>query len=206
MAAGWIFYDDHVLELDVVLSEEFAGEAEVTEFPVEEGADISDHVRAKALAFKLDAVVSNTPILEPENRPTLRYMGAASPPRFEVSNPQPREDRAGWAEETLERLRQAGTLLRVVTKRHDLKSMVLVSFSDPVDKNTGDALRTVLAFRRIVTVSTQQVEVAKPPGARQRRGHQPTKPAPAPVAEKAQQRVSILAQGVDFVVGAATGQ
>lgn len=48
---------------DVVLNEDYQSESEVTEFPVEEGIDVTDHVRRKPDGIVLDVAQSNTPIM-----------------------------------------------------------------------------------------------------------------------------------------------
>lgn len=197
MSAGWIFFKDPTtgeeseLELDVVLAENPSGEAAVTDHPVEEGADISDHIRAKPRGVTIEAVISNTPMaLSPA--PQMEYRDKASPPRFELLSTVPYEDRAGWADKTLERIRTEGMICRVVTRRREYSDVALTSYSPPVDRTTGDALRFSATFRRIIKVSTRLLETKqKPvPEARKERGSQPTKKAEAPV----EKRVSLLRQ------------
>ena len=48
--------------IDCALNERLNYEAEATKFPVEKGADVSDHVRAQFPVFELDGLVSDTPI------------------------------------------------------------------------------------------------------------------------------------------------
>lgn len=48
--------------IDCVTDERLAYESEVSKFPVEKGADIADHIRAKRPILELDGVVSDTPI------------------------------------------------------------------------------------------------------------------------------------------------
>jgi len=47
---------------DVVVSEEWGEDAEVTEHPVEQGANVGDHVRVKLVTCKLKVFVSQEPI------------------------------------------------------------------------------------------------------------------------------------------------
>src|SRR5438045_7411266 len=48
--------------IDAALSEDHDREAEVTEFPVEQGGNVTDHVRIKPIVVQIKGCVSNTPI------------------------------------------------------------------------------------------------------------------------------------------------
>lgn len=51
--------------IDVSIREEHSRGAEVTQHPVEEGADVTDHVRLQAPTLQIEGVVTNTPIEQP---------------------------------------------------------------------------------------------------------------------------------------------
>src|SRR3954470_5977684 len=50
------------LEVDCTLSETYAYEADVTEFEVEKGANISDHRRTKPVELTVAGLISDTPL------------------------------------------------------------------------------------------------------------------------------------------------
>ncbi len=50
------------IQIDAVSEEEHSLRSEVTENPVEEGAQISDHVQLQALELRIDGVVSDSPL------------------------------------------------------------------------------------------------------------------------------------------------
>src|SRR5574342_5520 len=52
--------DDYLI--DVTVAEEHELPAEVTAHPVEDGADITDHVRLTPISVTLEGIVSDTPI------------------------------------------------------------------------------------------------------------------------------------------------
>lgn len=58
-----------VILFDATLSEEHRAEAEITEHPVERGANVSDHIRPKLERLRLDVHVTNTPIRDPRSYP-----------------------------------------------------------------------------------------------------------------------------------------
>ncbi len=49
----------HAIELDAVMSESIGHDTVVTEHPVEEGANVADHVRNEAVKFSLTGMMSN---------------------------------------------------------------------------------------------------------------------------------------------------
>lgn len=49
-------------EIDAALAEDHAFDNDVTEHPVEQGADVTDHVRARPITVTIQGVVSDTPI------------------------------------------------------------------------------------------------------------------------------------------------
>jgi len=51
-----------VITVDATMNETHSMEAEVTEHPVEQGANISDHIRPKLKRYTIDGIISNTPI------------------------------------------------------------------------------------------------------------------------------------------------
>jgi hypothetical protein len=52
------------LEFDAVIAEEHTMGADVSEHPVEEGADIADHIRPRLATLNLSGVITNTPLNE----------------------------------------------------------------------------------------------------------------------------------------------
>ncbi len=53
--------------LDAVVDEVHSSEVDVTEHPVEEGSDISDHARPRADVIRIEGVVTNQPIELPQS-------------------------------------------------------------------------------------------------------------------------------------------
>lgn len=52
------------IEYDAVTSESHGLDVDITEHPVEEGAAITDHARAKPMAIRQEVVITNTPVNE----------------------------------------------------------------------------------------------------------------------------------------------
>lgn len=147
-----------LLTVDVSESETHAGEVDATDHPVEQGANITDHLRPKPRTLSITGLVSNTPIVDNSN-------GDAGP--FPMDQPGPAEA----AYSMLEARRTAGKLHIVSTKLNTYQNMALISVSEPRDDKSGDALQFTLSFKEVLIVFNQTITVqtAQPQG-------QPKKP------------------------------
>ena len=178
------------VELDASIRETHTGEVELTDHPVEEGANITDHSRPKPIGLAIDGVITNTPISRTKQANTRTILGVTFTSSAAVANYI--QGRPGYAEAAyakLEDLRLKGNVITVVTNLKTYTSMVMTSLSIPRDKNTGDALSFSAQFRQVIIVknkTTRKVvsKVAKP---KTSTGKQPTK-----TPTDAQQKKSIL--------------
>ena len=73
-------------------------------------------------------------------------------------------DRARAVFDALVRLRDEGTLLRVVTGLRDYENMVIESLTVPVDAQTGEALVFDLSLKQVITANVRTVGVPKAKG------------------------------------------
>jgi hypothetical protein len=135
-----------LLQVDVSESEMHAGEVEVTDHPVEQGANISDHMRPKPRTLTVTGMISNTPIVDNSN-------GNAGP--FTEGQPGPAEA----AYNLLEARRIAGKLHTVITKLNTYQNLALTYVSEPRDASSGDALEFTLNFKEILVVFNQTITV-----------------------------------------------
>lgn len=119
--------------------------ANVTEHAVEEGANISDHIRKLPAELRLEAVVTDSPIVfarsisEPADRPQVAY-------------------------EILLDILDAKQLIQVITSKRSYDNMALRSVGMTRTASDGDGLRFALAFRelRIVESETTDAVATKP--------------------------------------------
>lgn len=132
--------------IDAALSQEPTFDADVTEYPVEKGADVTDHVQARPVILAVEGIVSDTPI------------GAVADLRPPGSTP---------SFDTRVRLfeiwnRREPVTVETETATYD--NMVMQSFSVPEDGSTGEACRFRATFKqiRLVTNKRTSVPVAVP--------------------------------------------
>lgn len=58
----------NTLQFDAILTESQMASAEITEHPVEKGANVTDHVRKKLDSVKFEAIISNEPLYDTGER------------------------------------------------------------------------------------------------------------------------------------------
>lgn len=145
------------IELDASISESHVGEVEVTEHPVEQGANVTDHVRPKPDTLTIEGFVSNTPLNRAQNKRAVESQG------FRLSTTSERDvivGQPGNAETAYTKLRElkdSGTLITVTTKLRTYDNMVIKSLSVPRDAKVGDALKFSATFQRITIVQNKTV-------------------------------------------------
>lgn len=122
---------DGTIYLDAAISEQHAYNSTITQFPVESGAKVSDHVTNDPLQLSLQCYVSDTPI------------GKVVTKREPVDNAQVIYGK-------LLQLRDSRKLTTVQSKLSLYKNMVLQSLSVPVAAEHG--LEFYLNFVEVVTV------------------------------------------------------
>lgn len=135
------------LLVDATLSEKHSFTVEVTDFPVERGANIADHRRPKPDQVQIEGVVSNTPI-------------KAAP------LPLDSEHAGQRAFDYLKRLRDSAELIDIITNIDLYEDMSLIDAQMPRDVKTGDAFQFTATFKRIRIVEnkTALVVTAAPNG------------------------------------------
>jgi hypothetical protein len=149
-------------EIDAVLRENHEYESTVTDYPLDEGSDASDHVINKPVTITLDSVVSDTPI------------GALADRRGTDTLP------SSDAIAKLRRIRAARQPIVIVTTKGVYSSVVMQSLRIPVDANTGAALAFTAVFKQLYITETARttVKVAVPRvKAKTKKGSKPTKAA-----------------------------
>lgn len=174
------------LFVEASLSETHTLNIEVTDFPVEQGADITDHRRVRPEELRMNGVQSDTPIL---TQAELQSIG------YDSVNP----GIVDGAYRFFLDLRDSGDLVSIATKKRNYQNMMMTSLSVPDGPGQSDILDFTVSFKevRIVQNKTVQVTTRTPGGqATKNKGKQTTTQAtPAQVSK------SILAKIDD-----ATGQ
>jgi hypothetical protein len=168
-----------LLQFDATINENHISTAEITEHPVEEGADTADHIRSLPDEIEINGMVTNDPIL------FLKSLRAQP----SVSGGDPRT-RAEDAWEELKRIKREGQIVTVFTWLEEYTDMAITSLTTPRDKDLGNALDVTVTLRKIVKATTETVEPPEPAtpsrAPKKKRGKQTTKPAGNAAAGKGQ--------------------
>lgn len=144
--------------LDASITETHTSEVEVTEFPVEKGANVADHRRVKPDGLTIEGLVSNTPLPEP-NDPSTHYSEGAA--EFD-SKATFKAGRAGQAYADLLALKDSGDLITVVTGLRTYENLTMVALSVPRDARTGQSLRFSATLKELRIVSSEIVKTTEP--------------------------------------------
>lgn len=170
-----------VVLFDVSVSESYTTTVTPTEFPVEGGATISDHLVRSPIEISFTGIISDTPI--GTTSANLKEAGATAaasllPPLgvaaaglayglYQADSGDPTPSRAAY--DKLRRL-QSGTAegqkpqpprpFTLVTKLGTFKNMVIKTLTAPRSATSGGALEFSITFVQIVIVKAQSVNAA----------------------------------------------
>jgi hypothetical protein len=155
------------IEVDCTLSESYAYEADVTEFEVETGSNVSDHRRTKPAEFSISGIISDTPL---DSNLVEAAVAAAAPALGLAVNAFGTAEKllAGDATLTregfrkLEELYQREATFRIETKFRSFENMVVKSLHIQRDSGTGLALPFTATFKEIRFVSTASTTISGP--------------------------------------------
>ena len=151
--------DGQSLTVDVSLSQRHKVSVDTTDFPVEQGADITDHLRRRPDSVTIEGFVSNTPV-EP-GFPVTTYVAGTQGfsnqnfTDYDGESPQ----LAKTAHEYLDALTYGPQLATVVTPLKTYSDMALIDLDMPKSVATGDVFQFTAVFKRIFTVTNATVTV-----------------------------------------------
>jgi hypothetical protein len=166
------------LYFDLAFSDGAKHTSEITKYPVEQGANVADHVRVQPLTLAASVFISNTPIddLPDHSRaktvvkapltgsPLLKVQGATVA-QFTDTVWYDGDFIAGTYAQ-LRDLHDQHTLLTVTTPIKSYQNMIITSVSLQRDKdNSGDGAKFDLEFEQITIVRSELVTSATVPQA-----------------------------------------
>lgn len=130
--------------VDASVQEDHLGDNEVTDFPVERGANITDHSRPNPQVITIRALITGTP---------FDLQSVAIPPALKE-----RRGKDAWVK--LHKWRKDGQRVVLITSLNAYGDMVIQSISTPRNARNADGVEITIKFRQIFTVASQTV--AKP--------------------------------------------
>lgn len=126
------------IECDALIHHELAMEAEIPDYPVEEGYSVQDTMILKPRTLSLTVIVTNTPIT---------FRSHASPGRVQ-------EVAARFQE-----LYQSRQLITVTSAKGSFQNMGITSLSLPYDVSTKTSLEIPITLKEVLTTTAQTVTI-----------------------------------------------
>lgn len=126
------------IECDALIHHELAMEAEIPDYPVEEGYSVQDTMILKPRTLSLTVIVTNTPIT---------FRSHASPGRVQ-------EVAARFQE-----LYQSRQLIAVTSAKGSFQNMGVTNLSLPYDVSTKTSLEIPITLKEVLTTTAQTVTI-----------------------------------------------
>lgn len=126
------------IECDALVHHELAMEAEIPDYPVEEGYSVQDTMILKPRTLSLTVIVTNTPIT---------FRSHASPGRVQ-------EVAARFQE-----LYQSRQLIAVTSAKGSFQNMGVTNLSLPYDVSTKTSLEIPITLKEVLTTTAQTVTI-----------------------------------------------
>lgn len=142
---------DVAITFDATVSSTHSGDAEITDHPVEEGSDITDHIRRNPERLELNASVTDTPV---KLLPALRAGPAVSGGSLN------KRSKEAW--DALVQLKDEGALVNVATKLRDYENMAITNLAVTQDKDTSNVINARISLRQIIIATTESQPVTEP--------------------------------------------
>lgn len=134
--------------IDATVSESHAFDLDVTDHPVEEGADITDNARIRPAVITLSCIVSDTPLAAVASARDLPGGGGGAP--------------SDEAYARMLAIRDAREPVVVTTSIATYANMVLQSLSIPRAASDGESLRFSATFKEVRIVKNDRKRVSVP--------------------------------------------
>ncbi len=152
------------LILDATMSAEHTLESEVTDFPVEDGVNVSDHIWPKPRRFKIEGFITNSPVLILGT--LFRRLGNADTENGKVVGPAINYVQVAY--KILEDMHLKRELITVSTGLATYTDMAIESITIPVSPTQGDSLQFQMTVKKVVKVRSQfvMVQIKKPRAAK----------------------------------------
>ncbi len=136
--------------VDAVIREVHENTSQVTENPVEEGADVTDHVRIMPKMLTMDCVISDTPL----SLSVIRNIsGAVGSVTELISGRTLSKD----AYDKLVEIQELREPITVVTGLKAYENMVLERLTTPRDSRTSNAIHFTARFKEVVVARTKTI-------------------------------------------------
>lgn len=171
--------DADLLLVDATITRSTNYENEMTMFPVEDGPDVTDHIRTKPITMNIDGIISETPLSIEAQKAALVTSGGSfvnkSIGGFKGASAvtgaaggklgsklfQSGGSPAELGRKALEELVLKRQPIRVAVGKKILDNMIMTRLSIPEDNQTGRALKFSCTLQQIRVVTGETVLIEK---------------------------------------------
>jgi hypothetical protein len=149
--------------LDVSISEEHTFEADVTDYPVESGGNISDNIRVKPVKIKIEGIVSDTPLSSNANNSPIILGNPYEPgvDKFATDTnallAKVRFLRSEEAYGYLKWIWENKEIVQLFTSLGTFNDMAMQSFNVPRSKETTGGLKFTATFQQIKKITNTRI-------------------------------------------------
>jgi hypothetical protein len=157
MGAG-VPFGPGILEFDAAIEEVYQDAAEITDHPIEEGSDISDHIRKLPAQYEITGRITNTPVV------FLASLSALSPVKLTEKSPNlpTQSDRVSDSYDLLQQIMNEGVVIDVSTSLRDYSNMAITSLVVRRNAETGQVLDCTVNLREILKAKALSIDVPVP--------------------------------------------
>ena len=149
------------LRIDAMMQETHNRSAETTDFEVEDGVTISDHVKLNPLAIDLTCFISDAPAnffgVRALTDISANVVNSLVPGQTDVPNAQSRSPIDAW--NYLNTVWEERNLISVITSLQVYRNMILTSLSAPKTPQTGKSLEFKASLKEVRIVSTAVISL-----------------------------------------------
>lgn len=214
--------DADILPIDVTMQRTTNYENDITQIPVEEGLDVTDHVKTKPITMTVEGIISETPLSIEGQKAALITSGGsfaakqlggfkgglgtaiagAGAGKLGAKLFQADGSPAELGRAILEKLALNKTRFRIAVGKKILDDMIISRLSIPEENATGRALKFSATFQQIRVVKGQTVFIQKiARSAAHSAGSKTNLGAQASTQATEEQRKSLAKSFVDFIGG-----
>jgi hypothetical protein len=136
------------ITLDASIEESHQFNSKITQFPVETGATITDHIFNEPKRLTIEAIVSNYPLPLPDPALIARTL------KYSL---QPTKKFTDAVFQDLMDIRDSRKLITVVTRLKSYDNMAVMSITIPRNKDNQEVLRFTIELQEVTQVSTEKV-------------------------------------------------
>ena len=185
------------LIFDCVLRESHDMTNKVTEFPVEDGSSISDHIISSPRELQIEGIITNSPVSIFGGRLSEGARGTAQDGKLTGRG----VNRAELAFKELERIHTSGQLVNITGRYKVYENMAMISAPVVRDPGDGDSIHFTASFRTISKVvlmtATASVSRSKIKNDMAKPKVKTGRKTPSDTVKPAKTRVSLLKSGIN---------